>query len=79
MPRSEYIRIPLTFISDKILVKHSLHIFNNSILFEVTKSIQHGLPHAGKIVQNNLIERLATHGYLQTGRCYLSIPSRHHW
>ena len=68
LPRSEYIRIPLKFLSDKILVKHSLHpyIFNNSILFEVTKSM-YGLPHAGKIAQENLVARLATHGYLQTG------------
>eukprot|EP01035_Chromulina_nebulosa_P069336 gene69336-biopygen23604 len=27
----------------------------------------YGLPHAGKIAQDNLIARLATHGYLQTG------------
>ena len=27
----------------------------------------YGLPHAGKIVQDILIGRLATHGYLQTG------------
>jgi hypothetical protein len=68
LPRSEYIRIPLKFLSLKILDKHSLHpfILNNSILFEVTKSM-YGLPHAGKIAQDNLIARLATHGYLQTG------------
>ena len=68
LPRSEYIRIPLKFLSLKILDKLSLHpfILNNSILFEVTKSM-YGLPHAGKIAQDNLIARLATHGYLQTG------------
>ncbi len=27
----------------------------------------YGLPHAGKIAQDNLIARLSTHGYLQTG------------
>jgi hypothetical protein len=68
LPRSEYIRIPLKFLSLQILAKHSLRpfILNNSILFEVTKSM-YGLPHAGKIAQDNLIARLATHGYLQTG------------
>jgi hypothetical protein len=68
LPRSEYIRISLKFLSAKILVKHNLHpyIFNNSILFEVTKSM-YGLPHAGKIAQDNLIARLVTHDYLQTG------------
>eukprot|EP01035_Chromulina_nebulosa_P069560 gene69560-biopygen40829 len=68
LPRPEYIRIPLKFLSPKILIQHNLHQFlhNNSILFEVTKSM-YGLPHAGKIAQDVLINRLATHGYLQTG------------
>ena len=68
LPRSEYICIPLKFLSAKILAKHNLHpfIFNNSVLFEVTKSM-YGLPHAGKNALDKLIERLAAHGYLQTG------------
>ena len=68
LPRPEYIRIPLKFLSPKILTQHNLQQFlhNNSILFEVTKSM-YGLPHAGKIAQDVLIGRLATHGYLQTG------------
>jgi hypothetical protein len=68
LPRPEYIRIPLKFLSPKILTQHNLHQFlhNNSVLFEVTKSM-YGLPHAGKIAQDVLIGRLATHGYLQTG------------
>jgi hypothetical protein len=68
LPRPEYIRVPLKFLSQKILDKHNLHqyIHNNSVLFEVTKSM-YGLPHAGKIAQDVLIERLASHGYHQTG------------
>ena len=68
LPRPEYIRIPLKFLSPKILTKHNLsqYIYNNSVLFEVTKSM-YGLPHAGKIAQDVLVERLATHGYHQTG------------
>ena len=68
LPRSEYIRIPLKFLSDAILDKHNLRQFihNDSVLFEVTKSM-YGLPHAGKIAQDVLVERLASHGYLQTG------------
>eukprot|EP01036_Dinobryon_divergens_P061842 gene61842-biopygen29750 len=68
LPRSEYIRVPLKFLSAKILDKHILHqyVHNNSVLFEVTKSM-YGLPHAGKIAQDVLIERLASHGYHQTG------------
>ena len=68
LPRPEYIRIPLKFLSPKIIAQHSLQSFvhNNSILFEVTKSM-YGLPHAGKIAQDVLIGRLAMCGYLQTG------------
>ena len=72
LPRSEYIRLPLKFLSPQILSKHNLNSFvhNNSVLFEVTKSM-YGLPHAGKIAQDVLIERLASHGYLQTGTACL--------
>ena len=58
----------MKFLSPKILTQHNLQQFlhNNSILFEVTKSM-YGLPHAGKIAQDVLIGRLAKHGYLQTG------------
>jgi hypothetical protein len=68
LPRSEYLRISLKFLSDAILTKYNLRKFmhNGSILFEVTKSM-YGLPHAGRISQDGLIERLASHGYLQTG------------
>jgi hypothetical protein len=68
LPRSEYIRIALKFLSQKVLDKHNLHQFihNNSVLFEVIKSM-YGLPHAGKIAHDVLIERLASHGYHQTG------------
>jgi len=68
LPRPEYIRMPLKFLSDTILDKHNLRPFihNNSVLFEVIKSM-YGLPHAGKIAQDVLVERLASHGYLQTG------------
>ena len=52
LPRPEYIRIPLKFLSPKIIAQHSLQSFvhNNSILFEVTKSM-YGLPHAGKLLK----------------------------
>ena len=53
LPRPEYIRLlPLKFLSSKIFAQHSLQSFvhNNSILFEVTKSMN-GLPHAGKLLK----------------------------
>jgi hypothetical protein len=67
LPRSEYQRISLKFLYyDAILTKYNLQKFmhNGSILFEVTKSM-YGLPDAGRISQDGLIERLASHGYLQ--------------
>ena len=69
LPRPEYVHIPLKFLSSKIIAQHSLQPieYNNSILFEVTKSMN-GLPHAGKFAQDDLlIGRLAMYGYLQTG------------
>ena len=68
LPRSEYLRISLKFLSDAILDKYNLQKFihNGSILFEVTKSM-YGLPHTGRISQDGLIKRLASHGYMQTG------------
>ena len=68
LPRPEYIRIPLKFLSPKIITQHSLQPFvhNNSILFEVITKSMYDLSHAGKIAQDVLIGRLATHGYLQT-------------
>ena len=37
----------------------------------------YGLPHAGRISQDGLIERLASHGYMQTGTTCLFISTRH--
>ena len=67
LPRSEWMRVPVKFLSPTILDKYNLHQFihNGAILFEVVKSL-YGLPHAGKIAQDALIKHLATHGYHQT-------------
>ena len=72
LPRPEYIRVPLQFLSPLILDKHTLHTFihNNSILMEFNKSM-YGFPHAGRIAQDVLIEGLAKHGYHQTGTTFL--------
>ena len=67
LPRSEWMRIPVKFLSAAILDKHNLRPFINDgvVIFEVVKSL-YGLPHAGKISQDELIRHLATHGYHQT-------------
>ena len=60
-------RIPIRFLSKAILDKYNLHpyIHNGSILFEIIRSL-YGLPHAGKIAQDALIQHLSTGGYIQT-------------
>ena len=67
LPRSEWMRLPVKFLSTSILNKYNLHqyINNGAVLFEVVKSL-YGLPHAGKISQDSLITHLAAHGYHQT-------------
>jgi hypothetical protein len=89
LPRPEYLRVPLKFLSEAILDKHNHGPFihhNNSILFEVTKSMYGLLPHASKIAQDVLVEeRLASHDYLQTGlqaryhRCRFCPSRRRLW
>ena len=53
LPRSEWMRIPVKFLSAAILDKHNLRPFINdgAVIFEVVKSL-YGLPHAGKISQD---------------------------
>jgi len=67
LPRSEWMRLPVKFLSSSIMDKYKLHQFihDGAVLFEVVKSL-YGLPHAGKISQDSLITHLAAHGYHQT-------------
>jgi hypothetical protein len=67
LPRSEWMRLPVKFLSTTIMDKYDLHQYthNGAVLFEVVKSL-YGLPHAGKISQDSLITHLAAHGYHQT-------------
>ena len=67
LPRSEYLSIPLKFLSPAMLIKYNLkpYVDNGHVLFEVLRSM-YGLPHAGRIAQEALILHLASHHYLQT-------------
>ena len=67
LPRPEYLRIPSKFLTPTIITNHSLHpyLHNNSILFEVNKGM-YGLPQAGLLAQERLIQHLSMHGYHQT-------------
>ena len=64
LPRSEYLHIPLKFIPDDVLAKHSLGVYvaDGAILFEVLKGM-YGLPQAGLLAQQRLTKHLALSGY----------------
>ena len=65
--RPEYIRIPLRLIPSNTQVAHNLHQYVNheSILFQVNKGM-YGLPQAGLLAQQRLIDHLKHHGYHET-------------
>ena len=67
LSRPEYIRIQRKLIPPATLAAHKLERFmsNNSILFEVNKGM-YGLPQAGYLAQQELIEHLREHQYHQT-------------
>lgn len=65
--RPEYVRIPLRMLPPATIKKHNLtpYIIDGTALFQVSKGM-YGLPQAGLLAQQRLIEHLATHGYTQT-------------
>ena len=67
LSRPEYIRIQRKLIPSVTLEHHKLEKFmaNNSILFEVNQGM-YGLPQAGYLAQQKLIEHLSKHHYHQT-------------
>ena len=67
LSRPEYIRIQRKLIPPSIMVQHKLEQFmsNNSVLFEVNQGM-YGLPQAGYLAQQRLIEHLRKHQYHQT-------------
>lgn len=67
LDRPEYLKITSKFLSQNIIVKNNLqpYLSNGSILFQVNKGM-YGLPQAGLLAQNRLIQHLAAHGYHQT-------------
>ena len=67
LARPEYIRIQRKLIPLSTMVQHELEQFmsNNSILFEVNQGM-YGLPQAGYLAQQKLIEHLRKHQYHQT-------------
>ena len=67
LKRPEYIRISLKHIPDDIMLKYNLssYVYNNSVLFEITKGM-YGLPQAGLLAQDELVQHLELHEYIQS-------------
>jgi hypothetical protein len=66
LPTPEYMRINLDHIPADIIDKYKMreYVEGNAVIVEVNKGI-YGLPQAGRLAQDRLIEHLATHGYHQ--------------
>jgi hypothetical protein len=67
MARYEYMRIPVPDIPPTILAQYQLAplIHNNSVTVEIRKGM-YGLPQAGILAHDRLVEHLARHGYIKT-------------
>jgi hypothetical protein len=66
LPSPEYMRINLDHIPEDVIDKYDMRRYahNNAVIVQVNKGI-YGLPQAGKLAQDRLIEHLAKHGYHQ--------------
>jgi hypothetical protein len=66
MARYEYMRIPVPDIPPTILAQYQLAplIHNNSVTVEIRKGM-YGLPQAGILAHDRLVEHLARHGYVK--------------
>jgi hypothetical protein len=67
MARYEYMHIPVPDIPPTILAQYQLAplIHNNSVTVEIRKGM-YGLPQAGILAHDRLVEHLACHGYVKT-------------
>ena len=65
LPRPEYIKIQVSSIPHAITDKFALHQYarNGVVLFEITKGM-YGLPQAGLLAQQRLMEHLSARGFL---------------
>ena len=68
MERFEYARIPMADIPDEIITEYKLQQFvdqNDCVYIEIQKGM-YGLPQAGILAQDLLVQRMAKHGYTQS-------------
>jgi Reverse transcriptase (RNA-dependent DNA polymerase) len=66
MTQPEFMRVPLTSIPDQIIQHYKLQQTSHkgNVYVRITKGM-YGLPQAGKLANNELIQHLAKHGYKQ--------------
>ena len=78
MPRPEYLFLPVSIIPQHIMTTYNLHdlTHNNKIYIQINKGM-YGLPQAGKLAHDQLIDHLLPHGYYPCRHT----PGlwRHHW
>jgi hypothetical protein len=66
LPHPEFIRIPVTFIPDKVIAFYKLQSFlHKGALFCMVLKTHYGLPQAGALSQQRLFTHLEQHGYHQ--------------
>jgi hypothetical protein len=65
LPEPEYVRIPVRVLSKRILDLYKLHdkIHNGHVYCKVKKGM-YGLPQAGKLANDDLLQYLAPHGFV---------------
>jgi hypothetical protein len=64
MERKEYMWVPENLLPDVVIEAYALSslIVNGRVLFEISKGM-YGLPQAGRLAYDQLVEHLAPHGY----------------
>jgi hypothetical protein len=65
LPEPEFVRIPVSILSDRIITLYNLgnRIHNGHVYCRVNKGM-YGLPQAGKLANDDLAKHLAPHGYI---------------
>jgi hypothetical protein len=65
LERYEYVRIPISMVTDKIMDEYNLQaLVHNGYLYVEVRKGMYGLPQAGLLANVLLAKRLAKHGYI---------------
>eukprot|EP00978_Attheya_sp_CCMP212_P030050 scaffold109166_cov30-Attheya_sp.AAC.1 len=69
LPDSEFMRIPVKIIPERIMIQYDLYrlVHNGYVMVEIKKGM-YGLPQAGILVNKRLCKHLAKSGYIQMPR-----------